>query len=110
VTDSDLLRTPLPGVMLARIRVGVWDPAARPVGTSIKPRRSACSRRAGGRPAKASSGRALARTTSGDIAGRSATWHTDASGYADVCFHAPADVAGETITAHVGGASCHATL
>jgi hypothetical protein len=30
VTDSDLLRTPLPGVMLARIRVGVWDPGAPP--------------------------------------------------------------------------------
>jgi hypothetical protein len=45
-----------------------------------------------------------------DQTGRSATWHTDASGYADVYFHAPADAAGETITADVAGASCHATL
>jgi hypothetical protein len=45
-----------------------------------------------------------------DAAGRSATWHTDASGYADVYFHAAADAAGETITAHVGGASCQTTL
>jgi hypothetical protein len=45
-----------------------------------------------------------------DGAGRTATWHTDSSGYADVYFHAPAAAAGETITAHVGGASCHATL
>jgi hypothetical protein len=45
-----------------------------------------------------------------DAAGRTATWHTDASGYADVYFHAPAAPAGETITAHVGGASCQSTL
>ena len=45
-----------------------------------------------------------------DAAGRTATWHTDASGYADVYFRAPADAAGETITAHVGGASCRSTL
>ena len=45
-----------------------------------------------------------------DAAGRTATWHTDASGYTDVYFHAPADAAGETITAHVGGASCQSTL
>jgi hypothetical protein len=45
-----------------------------------------------------------------DAAGRTATWHTDSTGYADVYFHAPAAAAGETITAHVVGASCHGTL
>jgi hypothetical protein len=45
-----------------------------------------------------------------DAAGRTATWHTDSSGYADVYFQAPAAAADETITAHVGGASCRATL
>jgi hypothetical protein len=45
-----------------------------------------------------------------DAAGRTATWHTDSSGDADVYFHAPAAAAGETITARVDGASCHATL
>jgi len=45
-----------------------------------------------------------------DAAGRTATWHTDSSGYADVYFHAPAAAAGETITVHVVGASCHGTL
>jgi hypothetical protein len=45
-----------------------------------------------------------------NAAGRTATWHTDASGYADVYFRAPPDAAGETIAAHVGGSSCQATL
>jgi hypothetical protein len=45
-----------------------------------------------------------------DAAGRTGSWRTDASGYADVYFHAPADAVGETITADVAGASCHATL
>ena len=40
----------------------------RRAGTPIKPRHSMCSRPAGGRPAKASSGRAPARTTSGGYA------------------------------------------
>jgi hypothetical protein len=45
-----------------------------------------------------------------DTAGRSASWHTDASGYADVYFRAPATAAGETVTARVGGATCQTTL
>jgi accessory colonization factor AcfC len=45
-----------------------------------------------------------------DAAGRTATWHTDASGYADVYFHAPAQAAGDAITASVGGASCQTAL
>jgi hypothetical protein len=45
-----------------------------------------------------------------DGAGRTATWHTDSSGYADVYFRAPADAAGETITAHVDVASCQTSL
>jgi hypothetical protein len=51
-----------------------------------------------------------ATVTVTDAAGRTATWHTDSSGYADVYFHASAAAPGETITAHVGGASGHATL
>jgi hypothetical protein len=45
-----------------------------------------------------------------DTAGRSARWHTDASGYADVYFRAPASAAGDPITARVGGATCQTTL
>jgi hypothetical protein len=45
-----------------------------------------------------------------DTAGRSASWHTDASGYADVYFRAPASAAGETVTARVGSATCQTTL
>jgi hypothetical protein len=45
-----------------------------------------------------------------DTAGRSASWHTDASGYADVYFRAPASAAGETVTARAGGATCQTTL
>jgi hypothetical protein len=45
-----------------------------------------------------------------DTAGRSTSWHTDASGYADVYFRAPASARGETVTARVGGATCHTTL
>ena len=48
--------------------------------------------------------------TVSDTAGRSASWHTDSSGYADVYFDAPADAAGETVSVHVGSASCQATL
>jgi hypothetical protein len=40
----------------------------------------------------------------------SASWHTDASGYADVYFPAGTAVAGETVTAHVGAATCSTTL
>ncbi len=45
-----------------------------------------------------------------DAAGRSASYHTDSSGYADVYFRAPASAAGETVTVHVGPATCHAML
>ena len=45
-----------------------------------------------------------------DAAGRTATWHTDASGYADVYLHAGSDAIGHTITARVGNASCPGTL
>jgi hypothetical protein len=51
-----------------------------------------------------------ATVTVTDASGRTATWHTDPSGYADVYFHAPADAMGETITARVGSAYCQATL
>ena len=55
--------------VLARIRAGVLG-ASRPAGagTPIEPRHSMCSRPDGGRRAKASSGRGLARTTSGGCA------------------------------------------
>jgi hypothetical protein len=45
-----------------------------------------------------------------DTAGHSASWHTNSSGYADVYFHAGSDAAVQTVTAHVGGASCSTTL
>jgi hypothetical protein len=45
-----------------------------------------------------------------ESANRAATWHTDASGYADVYFRAPANAAGETVTARVGGATCRGAL
>ena len=48
--------------------------------------------------------------TVSDAAGRTASWHTNSSGYADVYFRAPGDAAGERLTAHVGAASCQATL
>jgi hypothetical protein len=47
-------------------------------------------------------------TVTGD--GRSASWHTDASGYADVYFHAPASAAGDRITVAVGSARCTTAL
>jgi hypothetical protein len=50
------------------------------------------------------------RVTVSDTAGRTASWHTDASGSADVYFRAGADAAGETVTVSVGGASCQTTL
>jgi hypothetical protein len=56
------------------------------------------------------SNRPDATVTVTDAAGRTRTWHTDSSGYADVYFRAPADAAGEQITAHVAGAACQATL
>jgi hypothetical protein len=45
-----------------------------------------------------------------DAAGRTDSWHTDSSGYADVYFKAPASAAGEAITVRAGPATCHATL
>jgi len=50
------------------------------------------------------------KVTVTDTAGRSASWRTDAYGYADVYFRAPASAAGETVTARVGGATCQTTL
>jgi hypothetical protein len=43
-------------------------------------------------------------------AGTSASWYTDASGYADVYFHAGASAAGAVVTVRVGGATCRTTL
>ena len=45
-----------------------------------------------------------------DSSGRQASWHTDSAGYADVYFKAPASASGETLTAHVGTASCQGRL
>lgn len=45
-----------------------------------------------------------------DAAGDTATWHTNAEGYADVYLHAPADEAGHAVTARVGGGSCQGAL
>lgn len=42
--------------------------------------------------------------------GRSATWHTNSSGYADVYFHASRSAAGARITVRVGAATCSTTL
>jgi hypothetical protein len=42
--------------------------------------------------------------------GKSASWHTDSSGYADVYFYDNRSAAGEQVTVRVGGATCHATL
>jgi hypothetical protein len=45
-----------------------------------------------------------------DADGHSDSWHTDASGYADVYFKSGGDAPGRQITARVGPASCSATL
>ena len=42
--------------------------------------------------------------------GKSASWHTDGFGYADVYFHDSASATGEQVMVHVGGATCHTTL
>ena len=42
--------------------------------------------------------------------GKSATWHTDSSGYADVYFYDRRSASGEQVTVHVGSATCHASL
>lgn len=43
-------------------------------------------------------------------AGRSASWYTNSSGYADVYFDAGRSAAGDQVTVRVGAATCHATL
>jgi len=48
-------------------------------------------------------------TVSG-ASGPEASWHTDATGYADVYFHAPASASGEEITVVAGAATCSAQL
>ena len=45
-----------------------------------------------------------------DGSGRLASYHTDASGYADVYFKAPASSTGERVTVHAGAATCRTTL
>jgi hypothetical protein len=50
------------------------------------------------------------RVTVTDSSGRRASWHTDSTGYADVYFKAPSSASGETVTAHVGTATCHGRL
>ncbi len=45
-----------------------------------------------------------------DAAGHTAHWHTNASGYADVYLRAPADEAGQAVTAHVGNRVCQGSL
>jgi hypothetical protein len=45
-----------------------------------------------------------------DAAGSMARWHTDAAGYADVYLRAPADHAGQAVTARVGGGECRGAL
>ena len=52
-------------------------------------------------------GQSVTVTSSG---GTSASWHTDASGYADVYLHAGVAATGQSVTARVGGASCSTTL
>jgi hypothetical protein len=42
--------------------------------------------------------------------GETASWHTDASGYADVYFHAGSSAAGERVNVRVGTATCSTTL
>jgi hypothetical protein len=56
------------------------------------------------------SNRPDATVTATDASGASKSWHTNGSGYADVYLDAPASAAGETVTVHVGGAACSATM
>ena len=51
-----------------------------------------------------------ASATVTDSAGRSASWHTDGGGYADVYLHAPRSAAGQRLTARVGSAECTTTM
>jgi hypothetical protein len=48
--------------------------------------------------------------TVSDDSGRIAGYHTDASGYADVYFKAPASAADETVTVDVGAETCQTKL
>jgi hypothetical protein len=50
------------------------------------------------------------KATVGDRHGRSASWWTNGSGYADIYFYAPHSAAGEAIQVHVGSASCSGSL
>lgn len=50
------------------------------------------------------------KTTVTDGTGRSASWYTNSSGYADLYFHAPRSAAGETIKVDVGAATCSTSL
>jgi cardiolipin synthase len=51
-----------------------------------------------------------ASVTVTDSAGTSANYNTDSDGYADVYLKAPESARGETVTAHVGSATCTGTL
>ena len=48
--------------------------------------------------------------TVNDGSGASASYHTDAGGYADIYLKAPASAAGQEVTVHVGQATCTGTL
>ncbi len=56
------------------------------------------------------SGQPDATATVTDSSGATASYHTDSSGYADVYLKAPASAAGQSITVHVGSATCTGTL
>ena len=45
-----------------------------------------------------------------DSSGTTASYHTDASGYADIYLKAPASAAGQHVTVHAGQATCTGTL
>ena len=51
-----------------------------------------------------------ATATVTDSSGTTASYHTDASGYADIYLKAPASAAGQKVTVHVGQATCTGTL
>ena len=51
-----------------------------------------------------------ASVTVTDSGGTTASYHTDSDGYADVYLKAPESARGETVTAHVGSATCTGTL
>ena len=51
-----------------------------------------------------------ATATVTDSSGTTASYHTDASGYADIYLKAPASAVGQRVTVHVGQATCTGTL